>query len=143
MSIETLVADQLKKDLPRFSAGDTVRVHNKIIEGDKERIQVFEGVVLKRVKGEGIRGSFTVRRIASGVGVERTFLLHSPNVAKIELVREGKVRRARLYYLRDLKTKSIRIKEDKRAIYAKSESKKATQEQRAKDRKSAKKTSEA
>ena len=123
MQLETLLKDQLI-ERPDFNVGDTVRIHTRIKEGDKQRIQIFEGVVLKRSKGKGHRGNFTVRRIASGVGVERTFMLHSPNVQQIEVVRRGVVRRARLYYLRDLKTRSMNIKEkrvsraDKAAIAA-------------------------
>jgi large subunit ribosomal protein L19 len=110
MQLDNLLKDQLV-ERPDFNVGDTVRVHTRIKEGDKERIQVFEGVVLKRARGKGRAGNFTVRRIASGVGVERTFMLHSPNVQDIEVIRRGVVRRARLYYLRDLKTRSMNIKE--------------------------------
>jgi large subunit ribosomal protein L19 len=102
----------MKSDIPQFKAGDTVRVHVKVIEGQRERIQVFEGVVIKR-KGSGVRETFTVRRISYGVGVERTFPIHSPKVDKIEVVRIGKVRRAKLYYLRNLTGKAARIKEIK------------------------------
>ena len=93
-----------------FRAGDTVRVHVKVVEGTRERIQVFEGLVIKRQNG-GVRETFTVRRIASGVGVERTFPLHSPRLAKIEVMRRGVVRRAKLYYLRNLTGKAARIRE--------------------------------
>ena len=96
--------------VPPFSSGDTLRVHVKIKEGDKERIQVFQGTVIGR-RGSGTGETFTVRKISSGIGVERVFPLHSPNVAKIEKVRSGKVRRAKLYYLRELTGKSARIKE--------------------------------
>ena len=102
--------DQLKKDLPSFRAGDTVRVHVKIVEGNKERIQVFEGIVLKRTNRENPNATFTVRKVSYNVGVERTFLLHSPRIEKIEVVTRGKVRRARLFYLRPLRGKKARIK---------------------------------
>ncbi|CDF57925.1 50S ribosomal protein L19 [Thermobrachium celere] len=97
--IRAIEAEQLRNDLPNFGPGDTVRVHVKVKEGNRERIQVFEGIVLKRQNG-GIRETFTVRKIAYGVGVERTFPVHSPMIDKIEVVRRGKVRRAKLYYLR-------------------------------------------
>ncbi|GFR35847.1 50S ribosomal protein L19 [Thermobrachium celere] len=97
--IRAIEAEQLRSDLPNFGPGDTVRVHVKVKEGNRERIQVFEGIVLKRQNG-GIRETFTVRKIAYGVGVERTFPVHSPMIDKIEVVRRGKVRRAKLYYLR-------------------------------------------
>ena len=100
----------LKEDLPEFGSGDTVRVHVKIKEGDKERVQVFQGTVIGR-RGGGAGATFTVRKISSGIGVERVFPLHSPNIARIERVRAGKVRRAKLYYLRDLTGKSARIRE--------------------------------
>ena len=99
-----------KSDIPEFRPGDTVRVDYKVVEGCKERIQAFQGVVIKR-QGGGIRETFTVRKISNGIGVERTFPLHSPKVAHIEVLRRGKVRRAKLYYLRDLQGKAARIKE--------------------------------
>jgi large subunit ribosomal protein L19 len=102
-------AGQLRSDIPEFKVGDTVRVHAKIIEGDKERIQVFEGVVISRANG-GNRATFTVRKISYGVGVERIFPLHSPRIDRIEVVMRGKVRRAKLYYLRELSGKAARIK---------------------------------
>jgi large subunit ribosomal protein L19 len=108
--IRQLEEEQIKKDLPQFSAGDTVRVHVKVIEGNRERTQLFEGTVLKR-QGGGIRETFTVRRVTYGVGVERTFPLHSPKIDKVEVVRHGVVRRAKLYYLRKLTGKAARIKE--------------------------------
>lgn len=111
--IDLLEAEQLKQDAPALRPGDTVQVHVKVVEGTRERIQVFEGVVIK-IKGGGIRETFTVRRVAYGVGVERTFPLHSPRVDKIVVKRHGKVRRAKLYYLRDLTGKAARIKEDRR-----------------------------
>lgn len=108
--IDALIAGQLKNDIPDFDAGDTVAVHTKVKEGDKERIQVFEGVVIKR-KGDALNATFTVRKISNGVGVERIFPLHSPNIDKIEKLKSGKVRRAKLYYLRNLKGKAARITE--------------------------------
>ena len=105
-----LTSDQLKTDLPTFSAGDTLRVHVRVIEGDKERIQVFEGTVIQR-KGSGIQETFTVRKITQGVATERIFPLHSPRIAQIECTRRGRVRRARLFYLRSRKGRSARIRE--------------------------------
>ena len=107
--IDTIEASQLKTHIPDFKVGDTIRVHAKIIEGDKERIQVFEGVVLSRANS-GNRATFTVRKISYGVGVERIFPLHSPRVDRIEVVSRGRVRRAKLYYLRELSGKAARIK---------------------------------
>ncbi|TXL67661.1 50S ribosomal protein L19 [Cerasibacillus terrae] len=108
--IEEITKEQLRTDHPDFRAGDTVKVHVKVVEGSRERIQVFEGVVIKRQNG-GISETFTVRKISYGVGVERTFPVHSPRVDKIEVVRRGTVRRAKLYYLRNLRGKAARIKE--------------------------------
>ena len=108
--IDILEQEQLKNDIPAFRPGDTVQVHVKVVEGTRERIQVFEGVVIK-IKGGGIRETFTVRRVAYGVGVERTFPLHSPRIDKIVVKRHGKVRRAKLYYLRERTGKAARIKE--------------------------------
>jgi len=102
-------AMQMKTDILQFRAGDTVNVHVRVIEGDKERIQQFQGVVIGR-HGDGLRATFTVRKISNGVGVERIFPLHSPRVAKIEMVKEGRVRRAKMYYLRELAAKQIRQK---------------------------------
>ncbi len=111
MDVMTLVRErQLKEDIPLFRAGDTLRVHVRITEGEKTRIQVFEGVVIRRTRGQN-RASFTVRKISYGIGVERIFPLHSPNIDKIEVIRRGKVRRARLYYLRKKRGKAARIKE--------------------------------
>jgi len=110
--IETLENEQLRSDIPAFRPGDTVRVHVKVIEGKTERIQVFEGVVIAR-KNQGVRETFTVRRISYGVGVERIFLIHSPRLAKIEVKRRGIVRRAKLFYLRGLSGKAARIREKK------------------------------
>jgi large subunit ribosomal protein L19 len=107
--IKLVEATQLKTDIPQFKAGDTVNVHVRVIEGDKERIQQFQGVVLGR-HGSGMSATFTVRKVSDGVGVERIFPLHSPRVSKIEIVRDGKVRRAKLYYLRKLAAKQIRQK---------------------------------
>src|SRR5574341_1392789 len=110
--VEALTAAQLRSDLPDFKPGDTIAVHHKVVEGDKERTQVFEGVVLQR-RGSGISETFTVRKISDGIGVERIFPLHSPNIEKIDHLRKGKVRRARLYYLRDLRGKAARISEQR------------------------------
>lgn len=108
--IEVLEQEQLRSDIPDFRAGDTVKVYAKIVEGNRERIQVFEGVVIAR-SGSGVRENFTVRRISYGVGVERMFPVHSPRIEKIEVVRRGIVRRAKLYYLRNLTGKAARIRE--------------------------------
>lgn len=104
--------EQMKKKLPEVTPGDTVRVHVKVVEGGRERIQVFEGVVLGR-KGGGVRETFTVRRISHGVGVERTFPLHSPRIERIDMVRKGKVRQAKLYFLREKIGREARIKESR------------------------------
>jgi large subunit ribosomal protein L19 len=108
--IEDITREQLRTDLPAFRPGDTVRVHVKVVEGTRERIQLFEGVVIKR-RGGGISETFTVRKVSYGVGVERTFPVHTPKIAKLEVIRRGKVRRAKLYYLRNLRGKKARIKE--------------------------------
>lgn len=108
--IEVLEQEQLRSDIPEFRAGDTVKVYAKIVEGNRERIQLFEGVVISR-SGSGVRENFTVRRISYGVGVERTFPVHSPRIEKIEVARRGIVRRAKLYYLRNLTGKAARIRE--------------------------------
>ncbi|WP_432359377.1 50S ribosomal protein L19 [Sporosarcina sp. UB5] len=108
--IAEVTKDQLRSDHPEFRPGDTVRLHVKIVEGTRERIQIFEGVVIKR-RGGGISETFTVRKISNGVGVERTFPVHTPKIAKLEVTRRGKVRRAKLYYLRNLRGKAARIKE--------------------------------
>lgn len=108
--IKEIEAAQLKAEVPEFSTGDTVRVYGKIKEGNRERIQVFEGVVLKKQGGSN-RATFTVRKTSGGVGVEKTWPLHSPNVEKVEVVRKGKVRRAKLNYLRDRVGKSAKVKE--------------------------------
>jgi large subunit ribosomal protein L19 len=111
--IKVIEQDQFKENIPDFSPGDTVKVHVKVVEGNRERIQVFEGVVIRR-RGGGLSETFTVRRVSYGVGVERTFPLHSPRIDKIEVTRRGRVRRARLYYLRKLHGKAARIKEIRR-----------------------------
>ena len=108
--VDLIEQPYLKEDIPAFRVGDTVKVHVRIKEGDKERIQVYEGVVIAR-KGKGATEIFTVRRVAYNVGVERTFPVHSPKLAKIEIARRGKVRRAKLYYLRERTGKAARIKE--------------------------------
>ncbi|GGH99387.1 MULTISPECIES: 50S ribosomal protein L19 [Mammaliicoccus] len=108
--IEAVTKDQLRTDIPNFRSGDTLVVHVRIVEGTRERIQLFEGVVIKR-NGGGISETFTVRKISYGVGVERTFPVHTPKIEKIEVKRRGKVRRAKLYYLRNLRGKAARIKE--------------------------------
>ncbi|RSZ62046.1 50S ribosomal protein L19 [Corynebacterium hylobatis] len=101
---------QLRENIPAFRPGDTVDVHVKVIEGSTERTQLFKGVVIRR-QGSGIRETFTVRKVSFGIGVERTFPLHSPNIDKLEVIRKGDVRRAKLYYLRELRGKAARIKE--------------------------------
>lgn len=109
--VDIIEQENLKKDVPNFNIGDTVRVYVKVVEGERERLQAFEGIVIARKNGS-IRESFTVRRISFGIGVERTFPIHSPRIDRIEVVRHGKVRRAKLYYLRDLTGKAARVKED-------------------------------
>ena len=109
-AIRLVEAGQLKKDRHGFVPGDTVRVHVRVVEGEKERTQIFEGVVIRK-RGEGGRASFTVRRISYGVGVERTFPLHSPRIERIDVMRHAKVRRSKLYYLRGLAGKAARLKE--------------------------------
>ena len=114
--IRSIESEQFKENIPQFGAGDTVRVHARVVEGTRERIQVFEGVVIRRRAG-GINENFTVRRIAShGIGVERTFLIHSPRIDRIEVMRHGRVRRAKLYYLRGLTGRAARIKERRRPL---------------------------
>ena len=108
--IKAFTNEQLKKELPEVNVGDTIRVHNKIKEGTRERIQLFEGTVIAK-HGGGISETFTVRRVAYGVGVEKTFPIHSPNVEKVDIIRHGKVRRAKLYYLRDRVGKASKVKE--------------------------------
>lgn len=108
--LKMVVADQMKTEIPDFSAGDDVEVHYSVVEGDKERVQIFKGLVIQR-RGSGINETFTVRKISSGVGVERVFPLHSPRIVKVNCVRKGKVRRAKLYYIRNLRGKAARIEE--------------------------------
>lgn len=119
-AIRVVEAGQIKKDRGSFVPGDTVRVHVKVVEGEKERTQIFEGVVIRK-RGEGARASFTVRRISYGVGVERTFPLHSPRVEKVQVVRHGRVRRAKLYYLRKVSGKAARLKEKRTEVPTTSE----------------------
>lgn len=107
--IEQVEREQLKQDITPFNVGDTIKVSVKVVEGDKERVQAYEGVCIAR-KGSGIRENFTVRRVSFGIGIERTFPLHSPRITKIEVVHKGKVRRAKLYYLRDRQGKAAKIK---------------------------------
>ena len=110
--LREVTSDQLKTDIPEFGAGDTLRIHVRVIEGEKERTQIFEGDVIQR-KGSGIHATYTIRKVTQGIAVERIFPLHSPRVAKIEKLRSGKVRRARLFYLRDRKGRAARIKEQR------------------------------
>jgi large subunit ribosomal protein L19 len=109
-TLDALDAEQLRSDIPAFRPGDTLKVHVKVIEGSRSRVQVFQGVVIRR-HGAGARETFTVRKVSFGVGVERTFPVHSPNLEKIEIATRGDVRRAKLYYLRDLRGKAAKIKE--------------------------------
>lgn len=113
--LDVVDAKNLKSDIPAFRAGDTVKVHVNIIEGNRSRIQVFQGVVIRK-SGEGIRETFTVRKVSFQVGVERTFPVHSPVIDKIELVTKGDVRRAKLYYLRDLRGKAAKIREKRENV---------------------------
>jgi len=112
--IDRLEMEQIRKNIPPFKAGDTLKVHVKIVEGDKQRIQVYQGVCIKRMNN-GLGSTFTVRKISGGFGVERVFALHSPNIDKIEVVMVGDVRRAKLYYLRNLQGKAARIREKRSA----------------------------
>jgi len=113
--IQQLEKEQQKKKTPALRAGDTVKVHAKVVEGNRERVQIFEGIVIG-CRGSGTKEAFTVRRIAHGVGVERSFLLHSPRIDRIDLIRHGKVRRAKLYYLRGKVGKSARIREKRQVV---------------------------
>lgn len=113
MDLSQLEQEQIRQDVPTFGPGDTVRVHVRVREGEKERVQVFEGVVISR-RGGGIRETFTVRKVSYGVGVERVFPVHSPSLDRIEVVRHGRVRRAKLYFLRSLSGKAARLEEDRR-----------------------------
>ncbi len=126
-TLDDLDALSLKTGIPDFRPGDTVKVHVKVVEGNKTRIQVFQGVVIAR-QGDGVRETFTVRKVSYGVGVERTFPLHTPIIDKVELVSRGDVRRAKLYYLRDLRGKAAKIKERRDAIPATGEAAPATGE---------------
>ena len=110
--IDQIEKEQLRNDVPSFNIGDTVRVMVKVKEGEKERIQAYEGVVIAK-KGSSVRETFTVRRVSFGIGVERTFLLHSPRIEKVIVVRKGKVRRAKIYYIRNLSGKAAKVKEVK------------------------------
>jgi large subunit ribosomal protein L19 len=114
-TLDALDADSLRDDIPDFRPGDTVKVHVRVVEGNRSRIQVFQGVVIRR-QGGGVRETFTVRKVSFGVGVERTFPVHTPVVEKIEVVTRGDVRRAKLYYLRELRGKAAKIKEKRDAI---------------------------
>jgi large subunit ribosomal protein L19 len=109
-TLDALDAESLRSDIPDFRPGDTLKVHVRVVEGSRERVQVFQGVVIRR-QGGGIRETFTVRKVSFGVGVERTFPVHTPIIARIEVVTRGDVRRAKLYYLRDLRGKAAKIKE--------------------------------
>ena len=109
--IREIEEEQKKKEIPEFNTGDTVKVYNKIKEGNRERVQIFEGTVLKKQGGNTARATFTVRKISNGVGVEKTWPLHSPSVEKVEVVRRGKVRRAKLFYIRKLTGKRAKVKE--------------------------------
>lgn len=120
--IQELNQAQMKQELPQFRVGDTVRVHFRIVEGEKERIQVYEGVCIGRKGGEGPHATFTVRRVAFGEGVERVFPLHSPRVEKVEVTREGQVRRAKLYFLRDRVGKGARVKAKQLSVRSSSSS---------------------
>src|SRR5947209_11000062 len=114
-TLDALDADSLRDDIPEFRPGDTVKVHVRVVEGNRSRIQVFQGVVIRR-QGGGIRETFTVRKISFGVGVERTFPVHTPVVEKIEILTRGDVRRAKLYYLRELRGKAAKIKEKRETV---------------------------
>jgi large subunit ribosomal protein L19 len=114
-TLDALDADSLRADIPEFRPGDTVKVHVRVIEGNRSRIQVFQGVVIRR-QGGGIRETFTVRKVSFGVGVERTFPVHTPVVERIEIVTRGDVRRAKLYYLRELRGKAAKIKEKREPV---------------------------
>lgn len=114
-TLQTLDAESLRSDVPEFRAGDTLKVHVRVVEGSRSRVQVFQGVVIRR-SGGGLRETFTVRKISFGVGVERTFPVHTPVIDKIEVVTRGDVRRAKLYYLRDLRGKAAKIKEKRDTV---------------------------
>ena len=113
--LDALDAASLRKDIPQFRAGDELKIHVRVIEGNKSRLQVFQGIVIRR-QGDGVRETFTIRKISYGVGVERTFPVHTPVIEKIELIKKGDVRRAKLYYLRDLRGKASKIKEKRDGV---------------------------
>ena len=113
-TLDALDAESLRDDIPEFRPGDTLKVHVRVVEGSRERVQIFQGVVIRR-QGAGARETFTVRKVSFGVGVERTFPVHSPNIDRIELFTRGAVRRAKLYYLRELRGKAAKIKEKREA----------------------------
>ena len=113
--LDALDAASLRKDIPQFRAGDELKIHVRVIEGNKSRLQVFQGIVIRR-QGDGIRETFTIRKVSYGVGVERTFPVHTPVIEKIELVKKGDVRRAKLYYLRDLRGKAAKIREKRDGV---------------------------
>jgi ribosomal protein L19 len=113
--LDVVDAKSLRKDIPQFRAGDELKIHVRVIEGSKSRIQVFQGIVIRR-QGDGVRETFTIRKVSYGVGVERTFPVHTPVIEKIELVKKGDVRRAKLYYLRDLRGKAAKIREKRDGI---------------------------
>ncbi len=113
--LDVVDAASLRKDIPQFRAGDELKIHVRVIEGNKSRLQVFQGVVIRR-QGDGVRETFTIRKVSYGVGVERTFPVHTPVIEKIELIQKGDVRRAKLYYLRDLRGKAARIREKRDGV---------------------------
>lgn len=113
--LDAVDAVSLRKDIPQFRAGDEIKVHVRVIEGNKSRLQVFQGIVIRR-QGDGVRETFTIRKVSYGVGVERTFPVHTPVIEKIELVKKGEVRRAKLYYLRDLRGKAAKIREKRDGV---------------------------
>jgi large subunit ribosomal protein L19 len=114
-TLDAVDAVSLRKDIPQFRAGDELKIHVRVIEGNKSRLQVFQGVVIRR-QGDGVRETFTIRKVSYGVGVERTFPVHTPVIEKIELVKKGEVRRAKLYYLRDLRGKAAKIREKRDGV---------------------------
>ena len=114
-TLDAIDAASLRKDIPQFRAGDELKIHVRVIEGNKSRLQVFQGIVIRR-QGDGVRETFTIRKVSYGVGVERTFPVHTPVIEKIELVKKGDVRRAKLYYLRDLRGKAAKIREKRDGI---------------------------
>jgi large subunit ribosomal protein L19 len=114
-TLDAIDAASLRKDIPQFRAGDELKIHVRVIEGNKSRLQVFQGIVIRR-QGDGVRETFTIRKVSYGVGVERTFPVHTPVIEKIELVKKGEVRRAKLYYLRDLRGKAAKIREKRDGV---------------------------